>query len=408
MKHSIVGLSFVLLALMVGCGDDDGGSTTPTDAGGDATEMDANTGDGQVMRDATVMPDASADAGLDGSVTVNIEQVVDEAIASFCSFIEGCAADLDGVGVLANLDCERAVAQLLPTGEVQDVIAKVQAGDVTFDAEAFERCLTRIADECIPIDGPLCPEAFTGDVPAEGACLSNYECAGDAYCAFQGQCPGTCVTRLAPGEACSDDIECSANGKDWGECNEDNDQCRSVEIVSTGGEGDDCGAASALGNNLGLALCEKGLVCDFENSQKCVAPPEAGQNCEELGVCAAGSQCLEGTCLSISFVRGAGMGCNAVTAPCDPQAGLACQNGFCVEVSDGASGSPCAFTPLGVLLCDDGLVCRQGPGANPPQCLPPGAEDDPCNNHTQCASGSCEAGSCREAFCGGANAMPPI
>ncbi len=402
-------LVYCLSALsLVACGEEHEGATGDPDASGDSAMMtDATTmPDVLTMDDASVPPDATIDASVSG---VPAREGLAEAISAVCRYFAECAApEGGGLVVLSSIDCERALPQLLPTAELGSALTRAEAGELSYDPEAFEACLKRVTETCLPIDGTFCPEAFDGDVELDGACNSDYDCAGDAYCQTGRTCPGTCVARSAPGEDCAENRTCSSGDKPWAICDE-SDTCRTAELIGVGKEGDDCGVA-AIGNNLGLSLCETGLFCDFDGTKKCTAPIGAGMDCTGGGICEAGTQCLGGDtklCVAFTLVATDGGDCSAATRLCDPQAGLTCTDGTCSQITEGAQGDPCPPGPTGSLFCDAGLVCRTPEGQRASTCQQPGATGDPCTTGIQCASGACYIDGCSAEFCSAnAGAVP--
>lgn len=393
-----LGLSVGLL--LAGCGEDHEGSTTG-DAGGDATDRDSGADDANVMRETSTGDADLADGSADGSVPgTRITDALDAAVAAVCTFATDCVTDQTaGLLFLTQLDCERALPQVFPVGELRHAIEQVQAGNIEYNAVAFEACITRVREACIPIDGTFCPEAFEGPAAIDGDCASDYDCAGDAYCQTGRTCPGTCVERSAPGQPCSEARTCSSGDKEWAIC-DDTDTCRTAEVVSLGKEGDDCGV-SAVGNNLGLSFCEPGLYCDLEGTKKCVAPATAGKDCTS-NLCEPGTVCV-GTdpalCVAPTLVKNEGGTCNGTTLLCDPQSGLACQTGKCALITDGAQGDICPANEFGGLFCGEGLICRQLEGARSHTCEALGVEGDPCESGSQCESGACYINECSAAFC---------
>ena len=107
-------------------------------------------------------------------------------------------------------------------------------------------CLNEIKSlQCNGIDAlgqdpfSVCDQVVEGQVDLGGECGLAGECAGDAFCDYQSQCPGICTPRRDDGEACLDDEECRAPSRCYDVCQppkQEGEMCNPTECD----EGLDC------------------------------------------------------------------------------------------------------------------------------------------------------------------------
>lgn len=89
--------------------------------------------------------------------------------------------------------CETRFAREFANLTLPPLLAGIEGDRTFYDAEGMEACLEAMTSApCHEVD-PSCKEALGGLVPDGGACLSSFECAGEASCKVSGQCPGVCV-----------------------------------------------------------------------------------------------------------------------------------------------------------------------------------------------------------------------
>ncbi|MCC6622401.1 MAG: hypothetical protein IT385_14150 [Deltaproteobacteria bacterium] len=250
-------------------------------------------------------------------------------------------------------------------------------GGVVNDCEAGLRC--SFADEtcpgtCVAIpgdchegscgEGDYCdeqarcvPQAALGEacgMTVAGA-LHESACVDGAACI-----EGTCVARIAVGQACTGmhEFECAADHV----CVCEDASCAALRCAPAPEDGEPCGTSSG---------CAGGLVCDFATST-CVERKAAGAACNDsFGLCQPGLVCEAGTCVDPDGV---------VVAP-QPllEAGADCSDG--------------GICPLGTLCRCDTADCPQ----EDKTCLPGAALGESCAELLQadyspfvCAEGICD------------------
>ncbi len=209
--------------------------------------------------------------------------------------------------------------------EIQQVLAAVEAGLVTYHSDRTQECLDALrgAVTCEVLDAGFlgndvpehCDPVFTGEVEIGGSCIDSVECAGNAYCETE-SCPDACCA---------------------GVCVEDDPPPVRAEI------GEDCGE---------LTRCVDEAYCPTDGQTPvCTERVAVGQECQDFDSCVAGSFCdfdfqtLTGTC--IDSLPGEG-------EACDPESFLACNRGdnYCHPID--------AVCTAGVVpggTCDEATRC---------------------------------------------------
>jgi len=144
----------------------------------------------------------------------------------------------------------------------------------------------------------------------------------------------------------------------------------------------------------------------------------AGEPCEDYGLitestCGRGLFCLAGTCRDPLHTTFGGQG-----EPCDfgehcddgltclglcrrlPGLGEACLEGFICSADLRCNNGLCAAgfgRPCGAFdNCPVGWFCGSDPANGSSQCQPAGEVGAPCMGHSECKSGNCPAGVCKE------------
>lgn len=306
-----------------------------------------------------------------------------------------CTARLSGVGGA--------------TRDVADLLAAVRAGTVRYDGAAARRCFDRMSATCVGLDTSLaemCREVFTGTVAAGGRCHRQEECAGDAWCDHGSgavrECPGTCRPRVALGARCNGDRECTtATASGLSRCAFSGAMepvCVEVREGAPAAEGQPCGDIPLGGNAESRVACASGLLCRSDagaETRTCRAPVAPGGACSSDNACAAGTTCVPSapggarTCQRVVVRHAAGETCDArgMTGACNPLERLACTDGRCALVSDGALGSAClGGGDFSEFYCNAGLYCDSATR----RCATQKATGQACGSDRECASGECE------------------
>lgn len=250
-----------------------------------AAQTDA--ADAVVPADAVVDTQGGADAAVDaGGDTANLKPI---ALADFATAtaVQLCQANFttcQGAEKMPYATQAGCVATLTAADatDFADLIALTKSGVLTYDPDAAAGCLAAISVHCDDVDlvdGPApCPAVFQGKAADGAKCSYNVECASH-YCADNDVCPGTCKKRVALGAACADTDKCAIGAVCFG------GKCVANVPKDVGAA---CGALS----------CKEGLYCNSKG--KCALPNKAGQPCDIVGSCVAGTQCIDngpgGTC----------------------------------------------------------------------------------------------------------------
>jgi hypothetical protein len=225
-----------------------------------------------------------------------------------CYAFEECSPSLSEIVFGAN-DCIGLLTTRFEQAMRANLEAAVDAGTMKFDDSKFDTCLGKIkALGCAALDNvyiSACESAIGGTVELGEGCAFDGECKGDAYCKYEGSCPGTCSTREAVGNPCRDDTECEAGDKCYGgvctprlqageACTKDDVGCRSGYVCGPdAGSGRTCIAVGTLFsapagescNILQTQFCEAGSYCAVTAvaldgaTQSCIQQAESGGSC---------------------------------------------------------------------------------------------------------------------------------
>ncbi|HEY6722480.1 MAG TPA: hypothetical protein VI197_00575, partial [Polyangiaceae bacterium] len=227
----------------------------------------------------------------------------------------------------------------------------LDAGTVSFDASAAQRCTDEFAESACGtnLSPTACDEVLVGLVPIAGACTASEECAGNAYCEDTLACPGTCAPTLDEGAACADGGECGTG-----------------LVCSEAGV---CGPTKALGEPCASsAECQTRYCSASAADRRCAEPPQyfvkaLGESCEFPYDCQRGLYCpIE----------------DAVAAVCTPAPKI---------------GEPCQVTGLKT-ACADGSYCAAGADGNNGTCVVEVPLGGGCGDSIECAAGVCDGGLC--------------
>ncbi len=301
-------------------------------------------------------------------------------------------------------------AALCRTRAMRDLRQKVEAGQLSFQADNAQVCLNASANCGATGDGiDSCLEVFEGASPAGGPCQRNEDCLGNAFCNLEAGCPGSCVGRLPLGSECpriaSNPCDSSVEPAFCGGST-DTPVCAPIS-PGAAQEGEPCSTGSA---SPGLN-CQLGLWCDElpdSSEGTCRAPIPPGGACDDADdVCAEHTVCLQdesgnGLCGSINLVSVEGEACSpadsVANAVCDPLLNLACENSVCVKLGDGSLGSRCSNSDMFETMCDDGLYCARQEEAATCQPVVPAGES--CEDSKAC-EWDCDRDTqtCRAEYC---------
>jgi hypothetical protein len=262
---------------------------------------------------------------------------------------------------------------------LDDVLAAIAEGRVSYDAAAVGRCRGLIEENLCAFGNLFLfvPEVWevleiclgnAGTQVAGEACRNHLECGAGLHCSMQDYaCPGVCAPFRQAGESCTigSETECDP-GREL-------TLVEFFELLNTNPEELE-------------ALERQELECV---EYVCRAPAVVGQ------ACVSGQSCIDGWCDD----AGSGL-CEAlggVGAPCDffgCAEGLWCDQdltaatGICRE--RGTSGEPCRFDSD----CVEGLWC-QGADLEPGQCAELSPAGGPCEGFGSCREGlGCDAETC--------------
>lgn len=350
-------------------------------------------------------------SGSDANAPIPLGDFPAALAGAYCEYARHCVPnENDSPLVIAYLSasstCASDFLRLSPSLAMPRLLESVEQGTVAYDATKARECVNAIASSCNLVTdinafgtGP-CAEAFGGTVGANGQCHANADCSGDAYCNFgEGQCPGHCVRRFAPGTACNNAMECGAGSGSFGDCVHDAESgmTRCVEILQAAdaASGETCGDAIE-GDTVSRRACASGLSCP-SGGGACDAPHALGESCivETDFACAPGSLCLgapgSATCRAVTVLDEVGAACDSETDDvqayrlCNPLHGLTCASGTCARNSTGAEGSHCSNGGL-LLTCQTGLVCNSSTST----CVVPAPVGATCYSDVECESGACD------------------
>lgn len=171
--------------------------------------------------------DAAADA------TVSLAEVPAAYASVFCDLTARCNPFFEAF--IPEGECEVFFINTLNAQGFDEIVDAVEDERAVYNGGKMQECLdelsARSCDELGDPDPESCDQAATGTVERGGDCTTDIECEGDSICHFADSCPGTCSAKLNAGEACSGDDQC----KDGLDCSDDTQRC-----VAPAQEGDEC------------------------------------------------------------------------------------------------------------------------------------------------------------------------
>lgn len=273
-----------------------------------------------------------------------------------CEWMVGC-------GFWPDMDACMATIFGTRDANLKTLQAAAEAGLLTYDGDAAEACLDRIAGTGCGYSGwtvdsqGTCRGVFVGTVADGGACVDDEQCASEecdtAGCSMA-CCTGTCVPAPAPiaigGDCSAPDAECVTGAycafNSFGES-----VC--APTVPEGGACDDSSA------------CDPGLAChdDPVVGSTCGARPAEGEVCDPAGFvpCDRLDNYCDPTAMTCQRRKDAGEAC-VLLGGGDSSCALyaLCVGGACVTKA--VEGEPCAGDRncLGLLQCNGG-VCTAPP-----------------------------------------------
>lgn len=243
----------------------------------------------------------------------------------------------------------------------------IEIPECTSDKDCLP-CEVCVDGTCTPI---VCPDGYECK---NGKCLKPCEDCSNSNCPQNSICYA-----LSPGECFC--VECSGpciNGECDPGCICNNGQCKpNRECEGPCVNGNDCGPNCGCVNNrcvpCNTFTCLNGTCpdgCDCGDHSIC-GPKQCKGNCLNAEDCGPGCGCLNGTCVSCSFLD-----CN----DCQFVIGCICTNNACIS-------NPCAGSCVSGDDCGPGCGCLNG------QCVP--CNSVTCSTTTQCPEGCiCKNGGC--------------
>ena len=319
----------------------------------------------------------------------------------YCALLARCPHPTSPIDDLAGCVAERGAWCL--DGEA--VAAAVEAGDLTYDAEAADGCLTLLDDmDCDGFDERLateprfpdggCYDVLMGTVAPGGPCSLGNECAPGSRCVVDESCPGTCEAYATIGEDCGVEALC-----DYSEALCVGGTCQPLPDEA----GDPCV----------LSYCQAPLVCD-RSSDTCRRPGLPGEACDDAAPCLTGLLCFgddEGTCLPTrteaescfenadcfdwsleTTLVCAGGSCAVAPGVDEPCYDYYCEDAWC-DLSEPTSPTCRALPPAGE-ACASGNRCAAGAWCDDGTCAQKRPAGQPCDSALACAASRCVAGLC--------------
>jgi hypothetical protein len=170
---------------------------------------------------------------------------------------------------------------------LETLIAKSKSGVIKYDSDQASVCIDSIATAGCTFEGfhvaeSPCNTVFTGTIATAGACVTDLECAGDAYCnqtdtncdPSTACCAGTCMA--IPAEAQIGGDCTTARCVDTAFCDSSTNRCSA--LVAT------AGAACTE-----IDACANPMICDvFAASPTCVTPAATGATCDPMTLLGCG------------------------------------------------------------------------------------------------------------------------
>lgn len=368
---------FVSVLVMLGafaCGD----STTREDVDGgadDGSVADGNSTDAAIISELDEIPAAYASA--------------------YCARIESCFGQAADV-FFRGIDCQAVYESFLRNALLPSLETSVGNASLTFHGDRLTACTQALRSvACRDFNGPALPECdalFEGNVPMGGACTTDAECRGDAFCLSGGTCPATCAAVKGQGAGCVRDEECQSH------------YCSAATSA--------CATRAGLGAacDVDASECEFGLVClganaDMSRPGVCHDPAtlftgSEGDSCDLDN----GPWCSEGlSCTVVQVAPVARLECRGPSmsgASCGFGVPDSCPIGeYCsANIAMGMTTGVCRTMPGDGDACAQGVVgpvCGSGTAcASDGHCHTMRDNGAACSFESECFSGDCSEGAC--------------
>ena len=356
-------------------------------------------------------PDGSAQTSQTGQ-EVPISEVPARFAAVFCAFTERCLGEVFLAQAFQGESCESQVSKEFEQSDFVLLEAGVDEGRLSYHPERLALCEEAFAEQgcesTLPGDD-ICRSVFEGSVARGGACETDAECAGEAICASQDSCPGTCTEKANENGACSADADC-AGGLRCGFTPEGgpNRVCRRPAQ-----EGEPCEGADAT-------PCAGFLYCDLDDSRvlagtcrqlSTLPKAELGQSCDQdlASLCGSGLVCSVDSVLGEDLAMTCKPAQGVAGGPCTLAVPTDCPDGeYCPltleDYRNGTTQANCLPLPVAGESCATGPkdgVCGSGLRCDAGVCVPRKSLGEPCAVADLCYSGQCVDGVCAAtAFCG--------
>ncbi len=311
---------------------------------------------------------SSASGGTGGGGTnTPIDDVPEIYAKAQCDAVKDCFGDILDVFTQGE-DCEAATTAAI-ADELDRIKASVDSGKTVYDGTKVQDCVSQLSDQgCSSFGAKIddCEAILVGQVELGGECQLNDECAGDAFCKFDGSCPGTCTALLDVGAPCGDDDECKTGLSCEGNC------------VEPGGAGDRCGGGVEPD-------CKPGLFCLGDDDTTSTAG-----NCRTIDEVFSGK--VDDVCSFESNLCDPSLSCAVMSVDAQNMLHLQC-------VTKATTGQPCrlaipdmcgndAYCDVPMNMLEGTCVAR--PGAGQP-CAMPQFGEATCAPNTRCDGGTCKA-----------------
>jgi hypothetical protein len=353
------------------------------------TEPEENDGSGAT-------DDENEDAGSELEA-LTVDEFAKRAAEQSCVAFARCLGAGETITLSGN-SCVESRSQVLED-TLSDLEPLVEARRVRFDASTALACLPKLAkldcDRIDPAEELSCPDAIVGTIGLGEACDRDLECEGEAFCALDSACPGTCTQRRGQGADCAQEHECEAALT-----------CVAGRCLLAAGAGQACHQDSPC--NL-TALCVGANVAQGIDGT-CMPLRDAlvlgeDQTCSftSASFCTPGLSCVVSAVGHTGGVVAACEKLSARNAPCsfgfptpcpegqycdgDPRTGN--YDGTCRDLpSEGVS----CVTISGAPPCARGFTCVSDGQAR--ICKPAARIGESCDTAAECRSQHCASGEC--------------
>lgn len=290
-----------------------------------------------------------------------------------------------GDATLTTKQCDERLAASIQSELLSLLEAGVAEGRIHYDGEATIDCLQAVrgcqSSNHLPA---VCRDALKGLVPAEGACRTDFDCAGESHCAGVA-CPGRCEQLRPATEPCASHTECA-------------DGLACLRGICRAPAGERCERSADCAHLLCLASSAPGLAQCVAAAD--VARSHADKPCGAVAtpaaapLCAAGLACVptgggQGICVATATAAADCAG--AMPDPCPPSLYCSDATGRCEPLPE-ANERCAAFATLTATLdrqCAAGLVCQDGLCVASVAKTADRAEDPTCARDVDCPDGDC-------------------